>query len=70
MGDQRAAPFVQRAAPFETLTPDNLRRSGKRQNLGRDYSAVAARCVKLAVSRRPGRQPRSRIATSTAANAI
>src|SRR5215813_13840628 len=23
---------------FETLTPDNLRRSGKRQNLGRDYS--------------------------------
>src|SRR6476660_4406932 len=25
---------------FETLTPENLKRSGKRQNLGRDYSAV------------------------------
>jgi len=29
---------------FETLTPANLRRSGKRQNLGRDYSAAIAVC--------------------------
>jgi radical SAM superfamily enzyme YgiQ (UPF0313 family) len=34
---------------FETLTPDNLRRSGKRQNLGRDYSAVAARLHDLGI---------------------
>ncbi|HYT75142.1 MAG TPA: radical SAM protein [Vicinamibacterales bacterium] len=34
---------------FETLTPDNLRRSGKRQNLGRDYSAVAARLHGLGI---------------------
>jgi radical SAM superfamily enzyme YgiQ (UPF0313 family) len=26
---------------FETLTPENLKRSNKRQNLGRDYKAVA-----------------------------
>jgi len=34
---------------FETLTPGNLRRSGKRQNLGRDYSAVAARLHSLGI---------------------
>ncbi len=34
---------------FETLTPDNLRRSQKRQNLGRDYSAVAARLHGLGI---------------------
>jgi radical SAM superfamily enzyme YgiQ (UPF0313 family) len=34
---------------FETLTPDNLRRSGKRQNLNRDYSAVTARLHALGV---------------------
>ena len=28
---------------FETLTPENLKRSNKRQNLGRDYKAVANR---------------------------
>src|SRR6266571_984538 len=34
---------------FETLTPENLRRSNKRQNLGRDYSAVAARLHGLGI---------------------
>jgi len=34
---------------FETLTPDNLRRSGKRQNLGRDYSAVTRRLHDLGI---------------------
>jgi radical SAM superfamily enzyme YgiQ (UPF0313 family) len=34
---------------FETLTPDNLRRSHKRQNLGRDYSAVTARLHSLGI---------------------
>ena len=34
---------------FETLTPGNLVRSGKRQNLGRDYSAVTARLHSLGV---------------------
>jgi radical SAM superfamily enzyme YgiQ (UPF0313 family) len=34
---------------FETLTPANLRRSGKRQNLGRDYSAVTARLHGLGI---------------------
>jgi radical SAM superfamily enzyme YgiQ (UPF0313 family) len=34
---------------FETLTPGNLRRSGKRQNLGRDYSAVTARLHGLGI---------------------
>jgi radical SAM superfamily enzyme YgiQ (UPF0313 family) len=34
---------------FETLTPDNLRRSGKRQNLNRDYSAVTRRLHGLGV---------------------
>ena len=34
---------------FETLTPDNLRRSQKRQNLGRDYSAVTARLHSLGI---------------------
>src|SRR6516225_6108127 len=34
---------------FETLSPDNLRRSGKRQNLGRDYAAVAARLHGLGI---------------------
>src|SRR5690349_5939655 len=34
---------------FETLTPDNLRRSGKRQNLYRDYSAVTARLHALGI---------------------
>src|SRR5258706_15690898 len=34
---------------FETLTPGNLRRSGKRQNLGRDYSAVTRRLHSLGI---------------------
>jgi len=34
---------------FETLTPENLRRSRKRQNLGRDYAAVAARLHGLGI---------------------
>ena len=34
---------------FETLTPGNLRRSHKRQNLGRDYSAVTARLHGLGI---------------------
>lgn len=34
---------------FETLTPGNLRASNKRQNLGRDYSAVTARLHSLGI---------------------
>jgi radical SAM superfamily enzyme YgiQ (UPF0313 family) len=34
---------------FETLTPENLKRSQKRQNLGRDYSAVTARLHSLGI---------------------
>lgn len=34
---------------FETLTQDNLRRSNKRQNLGRDYKAVADRLHSLGI---------------------
>ncbi|NUR56643.1 MAG: radical SAM protein, partial [Acidobacteria bacterium] len=34
---------------FETLTPGNLRRSGKRQNLNRDYAAVTRRLHDLGV---------------------
>src|SRR6266702_2432621 len=34
---------------FETLTPDNLKRSNKRQNLGRDYKAVADRLQSLGI---------------------
>jgi radical SAM superfamily enzyme YgiQ (UPF0313 family) len=34
---------------FETLTPGNLRRSQKRQNLGRDYAAVTARLHSLGI---------------------
>jgi radical SAM superfamily enzyme YgiQ (UPF0313 family) len=34
---------------FETLSPDNLRRSNKRQNLGRDYKAVADRLHSLGI---------------------
>jgi len=34
---------------FETLTPENLRRSNKRQNLGRDYKAVADRLHSLGI---------------------
>lgn len=34
---------------FETLTPDNLRRSRKRQNLGRDYTAVTRRLHSLGI---------------------
>ena len=34
---------------FETLTPGNLERSLKRQNLGRDYSAVARRLHSLGI---------------------
>ena len=34
---------------FESLTPGNLRRSGKRQNLGRDYSEVTARLHGLGI---------------------
>ena len=30
---------------FETLTPGNLARSNKRQNLGRDYAAVTTGCT-------------------------
>ena len=34
---------------FETFAPENLRQSGKRQNLGRDYAAVAARLHGLGI---------------------
>ncbi len=34
---------------FETLTPENLKRSNKRQNLGRDYKAVAERLHSLGI---------------------
>ena len=34
---------------FETLTPDNLRSSNKRQNLGRDYAAVTQRLHDLGI---------------------
>ena len=34
---------------FESLTPANLRSSGKRQNLGRDYSAVTSRLHSLGI---------------------
>lgn len=34
---------------FETLTPGNLRRSNKRQNLGHDYKAVADRLHSLGI---------------------
>jgi radical SAM superfamily enzyme YgiQ (UPF0313 family) len=34
---------------FETLSPENLRRSQKRQNLGRDYAAVTARLHALGI---------------------
>src|SRR6266853_2664360 len=34
---------------FETLIPDNLKRSNKRQNLGRDYKAVADRLHSLGI---------------------
>ena len=34
---------------FQTLTPENLRRSNKRQNLGRDYKAVADRLHSLGI---------------------
>ncbi|HEY2467956.1 MAG TPA: radical SAM protein [Terracidiphilus sp.] len=34
---------------FETLTPENLRRSNKRQNLGRDYKGVCDRLHSLGV---------------------
>jgi radical SAM superfamily enzyme YgiQ (UPF0313 family) len=34
---------------FETLTPENLRQSNKRQNLGRDYNAVADRLHALGI---------------------
>jgi radical SAM superfamily enzyme YgiQ (UPF0313 family) len=34
---------------FETLTPGNLKRSNKRQNLGRDYTAVADRLHSLGI---------------------
>jgi len=34
---------------FETLSPENLRRSNKRQNLGRDYKAVADRLHGLGI---------------------
>src|SRR5215469_671767 len=34
---------------FETLAPENLRRSNKRQNLGRDYQAVTDRLHSLGV---------------------
>ena len=34
---------------FETLTPENLKRSNKRQNLGRDYEAVADRLHSLGI---------------------
>lgn len=34
---------------FETLTPENLKQSNKRQNLGRDYKAVADRLHALGI---------------------
>ena len=34
---------------FETLTPENLKRSNKRQNLGRDYKAVTGRLHSLGI---------------------
>jgi len=34
---------------FETLSPDNLRQSSKRQNLNRDYGAVASRLHSLGI---------------------
>jgi radical SAM superfamily enzyme YgiQ (UPF0313 family) len=34
---------------FETLTPENLKQSNKRQNLGRDYKAVADRLHSLGI---------------------
>lgn len=34
---------------FETLAPENLRQSNKRQNLGRDYKAVAERLHSLGI---------------------
>ena len=34
---------------FESLSPANLRNSGKRQNLGRDYSAVTSRLHSLGI---------------------
>ncbi|HTI38613.1 MAG TPA: radical SAM protein [Vicinamibacterales bacterium] len=34
---------------FETLSPDNLRQSSKRQNLNRDYGAVASRLHALGI---------------------
>jgi radical SAM superfamily enzyme YgiQ (UPF0313 family) len=34
---------------FETLTPENLKRSNKRQNLGRNYKAVADRLHSLGI---------------------
>jgi radical SAM superfamily enzyme YgiQ (UPF0313 family) len=34
---------------FETLAPENLKRSNKRQNLGRDYKAVADRLHSLGI---------------------
>jgi radical SAM superfamily enzyme YgiQ (UPF0313 family) len=34
---------------FETLTPGNLARSNKRQNLGRDYAAVTSRLHELGI---------------------
>jgi radical SAM superfamily enzyme YgiQ (UPF0313 family) len=34
---------------FETLTPENLRQSNKRQNLGRDYKAVTDRLHSLGI---------------------
>jgi radical SAM superfamily enzyme YgiQ (UPF0313 family) len=34
---------------FETLTPENLKRSNKRQNLGRDYEAVTDRLHSLGI---------------------
>ena len=34
---------------FESLSPENLRSSGKRQNLGRDYSAVTSRLHSLGI---------------------
>jgi radical SAM superfamily enzyme YgiQ (UPF0313 family) len=34
---------------FETLAPENLKRSNKRQNLGRDYNAVADRLHSLGI---------------------
>ncbi len=34
---------------FETLAPENLKRSNKRQNLGRDYKAVAGRLHALGI---------------------